>query len=124
MQLEIQLGTVQYYRRLVPWSVVQENNNVLADAYYYITEDGVTFISVLECLTCPMGQDINQVNVVHPAWCEILINITLITVWTAPQFAMIYKQDKMTHDNIPRLAALLLNPGAYLNKGDFQQPDC
>ncbi len=36
---------------------------------------------------------------------------------------MLANQQKMTHDFIPRLAALTPNGACYLNEGDFLQPD-
>ena len=126
MQSEIQVGIAQYGGWLVPRSVVQENNDALADAYRHITEDGATFIGVgLNVSRALVGQDIDQVNAVNPAWREALIDATLTTPWnwTAPRSAMVREQDKMTHDYIPRLAALSPNSGAYLNEGDFRQPN-
>lgn len=126
MQAPIQVGIAQYGGWLVPRSVVQEQNDALMDAYRYITEDGATFIGVgLNVSRALVGEDIDEINAVQPAWRETLIDTTITTPWswTASRAAMVAEQRKMTEQYIPRLAALSPNSGAYLNEGDFEQPN-
>lgn len=72
-----------------------------------------------------VGEDIDEINAVQPAWRETLIDTTITTPWswTASRAAMVAEQRKMTKQYIPRLAALSPNSGAYLNEGDFEQPN-
>lgn len=126
MQAPIQVGIAQYGGWLVPRSVVQEKNDALTDAYRYITEDGATFIGVgLNVSRALVGEDIDEINAVQPAWRETLIDTTITTSWswTASRAAMVAEQRKMTKQYIPRLAALSPDSGAYLNEGDFDQPN-
>ncbi|OJJ38346.1 hypothetical protein ASPWEDRAFT_105839 [Aspergillus wentii DTO 134E9] len=123
MQSEIQVGIAQYGGWLVPRSVVQNNNADLTAAYRHITEDGATFIGVGLNVSKQVAGDVN--NAVLPAWRETLIDTTITTPWDwyAPESKMVALQDKMTNDYIPRLAALAPKSGAYMNEGDFRQPN-
>lgn len=126
MQAPIQVGIAQYGGYLIPRSVAQHNNDDLTAAYRHIVEDGATFIGVgLNVSRALVGEDIDEVNAVLPAWRETLIDTTITTTWnwTAPEGSMIAEQRKMTNDYIPRLAALAPHSGAYLNEGDFRQPN-
>lgn len=126
MQAPIQVGIAQYGGYLIPRSVVQHNNDDLTEAYRYIVEDGATFIGVgLNVSRALVGQDIDKVNAVLPAWREALIDTTITTMWnwTAPKGAMVAEQHKMTNEYIPRLEKLAPQSGAYMNEGDFRQPN-
>lgn len=126
MQAPIQVGIAQYGGYLIPRSVVQHANDELIDAYRHIVEDGATFIGVgLNVSRALVGPEIDQVNAVQPAWRDTLIDTTITTPWnwTAPPADMIALQHKMTRDYIPRLQRLAPQSGAYLNEGDFRQPD-
>lgn len=126
MQAPIQVGVAQYGGYLIPRSVVQENNDALTAAYRHIVEDGGAFIGVgLNVSRALVGEDIESINAVLPAWRETLIDTVITTPWdwTAPQSAILAAQRKMTDEYIPRLAALAPRSGAYMNEGDFRQPD-
>ncbi|KAJ5387738.1 CAZyme family AA7 [Penicillium cosmopolitanum] len=122
MQGTIEVGTAQYGGWLVPRSVVQKNNKALVNAYRYITENGGTFIGVGLNVAKNVSGDVY--NAVLPAWREALIDTTLTTpwVWDDPAL-MLERQRQMTDDFIPRLRALSPDSGAYMNEGDFRQPD-
>ncbi|KAJ5794907.1 hypothetical protein N7457_001506, partial [Penicillium paradoxum] len=122
MQGEIQVGTAQYGGWLVPRSVVEENNKGLINAYREITEAGGTFIGVGLNVSHAVSGDVY--NAVLPAWRDALIDTTLTTPWEwdNPDL-MLERQRQMTEDFIPKLTALSPDSGAYMNEGDFQQPN-
>lgn len=64
-------------------------------------------------------------NSVNPEWRQTLIDATVVTPWndTVPPEAMLAEQDVITNSAIPALATLTPGGGAYLNEGDFRQPD-
>ena len=123
MQGEIGVGQAQYGGWLIPRSVVLDNNADLTAAYRYITEDGGTFIGVgLNVSRALVGEDID--NSVLPAWRDALIDTTITTPWKWDQRQeMLVEQDKMTNQYIKRLTQLSPDSGAYVNEGDFRQPN-
>ncbi|KAL2811443.1 hypothetical protein BJX63DRAFT_399278 [Aspergillus granulosus] len=122
MQGAIEISTAQYGGWLVPRSVVLNNNEALTSAYRYITESGATFIGVGLNVSKVVAGDVH--NAVLPAWRETLIDTTLTTPWKwDADDEMIAQQRKMTDDYIPRLTALSPDSGAYMNEGDFHQPN-
>ncbi|KAJ5355018.1 FAD linked oxidase N-terminal [Penicillium cataractarum] len=122
MQGTIEVGTAQYGGWLVPRSVVENNNTALVQAYRDITEAGATFIGVGLNVSKKVSGDVY--NAVLPAWREALIDTTLTTPWEWDDPAlMLERQRQMTEDFLPKLEALSPNSGAYMNEGDFRQPD-
>ncbi|KAF9891408.1 hypothetical protein FE257_004264 [Aspergillus nanangensis] len=122
MQGDIEVGIAQYGGWLVPRSVVQDNNEALTATYRRITEDGATFIGVGVNVSKAVAGDVE--NAVLPAWRDTLIDTTLTTVWEwGKEEKMLEMQRKMTEEYIPALAKLAPDSGAYLNEGDFRQPD-
>ncbi len=116
MQGPIQVGIAQYGGRLVPRSVVVNNNDALTKAYRHITEDGALFIGVGVNVSRAVAGDVY--NSVLPAWRDTLIDTVITTPWnfTAPISDMIKLQDKMTYDYIPTLEAVTPGSGVYMNE--------
>ncbi|KAL5363006.1 hypothetical protein BJX96DRAFT_186526 [Aspergillus floccosus] len=122
MQAPIEVGIAQYGGWLVPRSVVRDNNEALTAAYRGITEDGATFIGVGLNVSKALVRDVD--NAVLPAWRDALIDTTITTVWEWNQpEKMLAMQKKMTEQYIPALSKLSPESGAYMNEGDFRQPD-
>ncbi|KAL4862388.1 hypothetical protein BDV12DRAFT_207283 [Aspergillus spectabilis] len=122
MQGAIEVGTAQYGGWLIPRSVVLENNEALTAGYRHITESGATFIGVGLNVSKAVAGDVH--NAVLPAWRETLIDTTLTTPWKwDAEKEMLAQQRKMTDDYIPTLMALAPDSGAYMNEGDFRQPN-
>lgn len=119
----IQVGIAQYGARLIPRSVVEGNSTALNQAARSIAEQGVTWIGV--------GTDVSKFatdeqNAVLPAWRKALVHATLTTVWSfdpADWDQMLANQKLMTDTVIPTIEAATPGSGAYLNEGDFQQPN-
>ncbi|KAJ5947624.1 hypothetical protein N7466_000639 [Penicillium verhagenii] len=122
MQGTIEVGIAQYGGYLIPRSVVENNNKALVQAYREITEAGGTFIGVGLNASHKVSGDVY--NAVLPAWRDALIDTTLTTPWEWDNDAlMLERQNQMTYEFIPKLEALAPDSGAYLNEGNFQQPD-
>ncbi|PWY80895.1 FAD-binding domain-containing protein [Aspergillus sclerotioniger CBS 115572] len=122
MMPDIPVGEAQYGGWLIPRSVVQNNNTALTQAYRQITEDGATFIGVGLNVSKALVGDVY--NAVLPAWRDALIDTTLTTPWKwDDRQAMLVEQYKMTYEYLPLLERLAPNSGAYMNEGDFRQPN-
>ncbi|BDD63893.1 hypothetical protein MPDQ_003948 [Monascus purpureus] len=122
MQGEIGVGQAQYGGWLIPRSVVLNNNENLTAAYRYITEDGGTFIGVGLNVSRALVGDVD--NAVLPAWRDALIDTTITTPWKwDARQEMLVEQQKMTDEYIQRLTDLSPDSGAYMNEGDFRQPN-
>ncbi|KAL2866045.1 FAD-dependent oxidoreductase [Aspergillus lucknowensis] len=122
MQGAIEISTAQYGGWLIPRSVVLENNDALTAGYRHITESGATFIGVGLNVSKAVAGDVY--NAVLPAWRETLIDTTLTTPWEWDATEkMLAQQREMTDDYIPTLMALAPDSGAYMNEGDFRQPN-
>ncbi|KAL4786903.1 hypothetical protein BJX76DRAFT_354715 [Aspergillus varians] len=122
MQGAIGVGIAQYGGWLIPRSVVQTNNDALTAAYRDIVEDGATVINVGLNVSREVVGHVD--NAILPAWREAIIHTTLTTPWEwNAEEEMREWQRKMTDEYVPRLSALAPESGAYLNEGDFRQPD-
>ncbi|TPR02971.1 FAD dependent oxidoreductase family protein [Aspergillus niger] len=122
MMPEIPVGEAQYGGWLIPRSVVRENNTALTAAYRQITEDGATFIGVGLNVSKALVGDVD--NAVLPAWRDTLIDTTLTTPWQwDARQNMLVQQYKMTYEYLPLLERLAPDSGAYMNEGDFRQPN-
>ncbi|GLB05983.1 hypothetical protein AtubIFM57258_001278 [Aspergillus tubingensis] len=122
MMPNIPVGEAQYGGWLIPRSVVHENNTALTAAYRQITEDGATFIGVGLNVSKALVGDVD--NAVLPAWRDTLIDTTLTTPWQwDARQDMLVQQYKMTYEYLPLLERLAPDSGAYMNEGDFRQPN-
>lgn len=125
MQVPISVGTAQYGGRLIPRSVVENNNSNLTAALRSIVEDSdgnVIYVIGLNVSKSVAGE---VYNAVLPAWRDALLDVVVTTPWnfTAPRSAMVALQRRMTQAYIPALAALTPGGGCYLNEGDFLEPN-
>lgn len=118
----IGVGEAQYGGYLISRSVVKNNNRGLTNAYREIVESGATFIGVGLNVSREVTGDVY--NSVLPAWRNAIISTTITTPWewNAPE-KMLAQQRKMTDVYLPKLEALDPHSGAYMNEGDFRQPN-
>jgi len=123
MQSPIDVGIAQYGGRLIPRSVVENNNTALTEAYRFINNLGGQLIGVGVNVSLAVAGDVD--NSVNSGWRTALIDTVITTPWnfTAPWEEMVANQDLMTDVLIPKLAELTPNGSCYLNEGDFRQPD-
>lgn len=119
----IEVGIAQYGGRLIPRSVVSQNNNALTDGFRFINDQGGQIIGV--GINASLAVAGNPNNAVNPGWRDALLDITITTPWsfTAPREEMVAKQILMTDVLVPKLAELTPHGSCYLNEGDFRQPD-
>ncbi|KAI0543534.1 FAD/FMN-containing isoamyl alcohol oxidase MreA [Xylaria curta] len=117
------VGTGLYGGRLISRSVVEQKTTDLIAAFRYINNHGGVLatigLNVSPAVAGPVW------NAVHEAWRDTLIQTVIQTPYN--QTAAIAEnkkaQDMITYDFVPRLERLTPGGGAYLNEGDFQQPD-
>ncbi|KAL4953929.1 hypothetical protein BDW69DRAFT_205502 [Aspergillus filifer] len=122
MQGAIPVGIAQYGGWLIPRSVVLNSTRELTTAFESIVEDGGTVINVALDVSKNVAGGVD--NAVLPAWREALVHSTLTTIWDWTDIeAMQEAQRKMTEKYIPLLQRLAPGSGAYLNEGDFRQPN-
>ncbi|KAF4549103.1 FAD-binding domain-containing protein 2 [Elsinoe fawcettii] len=123
MQGAIQVGIAQYGGRLIPRSVIDNNNSALTDAYRFINNNGGQFIGVGVDVSPSVAGNVD--NAVNTAWRDTLIDTVVTTPWnfSAPLSDMIELQDKMTNVLLPALDALTSKASCYLNEGDFREPN-
>ncbi|KAL9023674.1 MAG: hypothetical protein Q9196_007050, partial [Gyalolechia fulgens] len=128
-QPPIEVGVGQYGGRLIPRSVVQNNNEDLTATIRGIVEDDFT-----DTLFCSVGLNVNRSsargnsnvnNAVLPAWRDALVDSVLVTPWDfeAPLSDMVALQRRMTDVYQPALEKITPGSGCYLNEGDPYQPD-
>ncbi|KAJ7720518.1 hypothetical protein B0H16DRAFT_1386764 [Mycena metata] len=119
----IEVGIAQYGGRLIPRSVVENNNLALTQAYRDINNLGGQFIGVGVNVSKAVAGDVY--NAVNPGWRDAVIHTVLTTPWSfeAPWSEMLANQRLMTNEMLPKLAALTPHGSAYLNEADFRQPD-
>ncbi|KAI4162238.1 MAG: hypothetical protein LQ342_004106 [Letrouitia transgressa] len=121
----IAVGVAQYGGRLIPRSVVENNNEALTAAIRGIleTKTPTSFTSVGLNVSKKVAGDVD--NAVLPAWRDTLLDAVLTTEWDfkAPLSEMVERQREMTEVLLPPLERLTPGGGCYLNEGDPYQPD-
>lgn len=112
--------------RLIPRSVVQNNNAALTATIRNISKNGTFYIAAIALdvshrrVGFPPG-----VNAVLPAWRNALLSVVVLGVWdfTLPLEQNIASENELTNTIMPQLDAVAPDSGCYLNEGDFQQRD-
>ena len=111
----------QYGSRLIPRSVLEQNNDALQVVLQNLTANGVLLAGTSASFVQPAGVH----NAVFPAWRNATVHLQLGTPWneTAPWSDMIAAQMVMTNDFMPQLEAVTPGSGSYVNEADFRQPN-
>lgn len=114
----IQVGIAQYAARLIPRSVV----GAIAPTWKAVVQKGATWIGVG---TNVKPFDSREKSSVHPAWRDAIVHATLTLPWSfsAPWSDAIAAQEKMTSEIMPLVEAATPGSGAYVNEGDWRQPN-
>ncbi len=139
-QLPVEVNSGQYGGRLIPRSVVADNNDGLVAAVRNIIEDKVAksmFVGLaLNANQSSVRGNANVNNAVLPAWREALIEALIVTLvdslhcgrrwmlieldrpwnYSAPRSYMVALQRRMTEVFIPQLEAVSPGSGSYLNE--------
>lgn len=112
----IGVGIAQYGGRLVPRSVVLQNNSAVTNAYRKIADGGGAFVVIAVNVSTAVSGDVY--NSVNPAWRDTLLDTVVTTPWnfTAPWADMVANANKMTEGFIPTLKSISPNSGTYINE--------
>ena len=112
----------QFGSRLIPRSVLEENNDAFQTVLQNLTAHGVLAVGSSASYAKPAG---GLKNSVLPAWRDTTVHLQLTTPWseTAPWSDMVAAQMVMTNEFVPQLTAITPNSGAYMNEADFRQPN-
>lgn len=115
----IGVGESQYGSRLIPRSVLENDNDALQAVLQNLTAHGVQAVGSSASFAMPAGVN----NSVLPAWRETTVHMQLLTPWneTAPWADMVAAQMQMTHEFVPQIEAVTPGSGAYINEANFRQ---
>ncbi|KAH7318998.1 hypothetical protein BKA65DRAFT_599150 [Rhexocercosporidium sp. MPI-PUGE-AT-0058] len=110
--------------RLIPRSVVRNQNSAITNLYRDIVKDGDWIVSgiVLNASHKVAGNKPGR-NAVNPAWRQALVHTIVYSVWDweAPISVMQAREDHLTNYISPSLEALTPSSGTYLNEANFGQ---
>ena len=112
--------------RLIPRSRVLENTTSVTMAAYETSRNSEwAWVGISVNVSHATAGNQPGSNAVLPAWRDALIDATITGLWnfTAPLAVNVGYQDILTNSLIPQLDALAPGSGAYMNEGNFQQPD-
>lgn len=114
------VGGALYASRFIPRDLITDPS--IIDAARGIVEQDAVFVGVATDVG-PFGS--NLTNSVNPGWRDAIVHSVLTVTYnfTAPWEDNVAAQDKLTNVLLPALEAALPGTGAYVNEGDFQQPN-
>jgi hypothetical protein len=112
--------------RLVPYSVVKNNNSELTAALRDISSDPNWLLTGVAANTthARVGNQPGD-NAVLPAWRDNLVFFNFYRAWD-PKSPLADLQDyehQMTYDKVPQLERLTPGGGSYINEADFNNPN-
>lgn len=115
------VGDFNYGSRLIPRNVLENNNDALQAVLQNLTAHGVLAVGSSASYVRPAGVN----NAVLPAWRNTTVHLQIGTPWnnTAPWSEMVAAQRVMTNEFVPQLTSVTPGSGAYMNEGDFNQPN-
>ncbi|KAL6719815.1 hypothetical protein ACLMJK_001736 [Lecanora helva] len=123
-----EIGTSQYGGRIIPRSVVVDNNKGFTNTLRELMEgpgNNVSFFNVALNVNKSLERGTQDAdNAVNPAFRDALIEVVVETPWnsTAPLSDMLDQQKRMTEMYIPKLEAITPGSGTYLSESDPNQP--
>ena len=108
--------------RLIPRSLIEEDNESFMAALRNIVDSGIIFSGVSFNVT--KGVSSPDAIGANPYWRQTLFSAVLGTPYSfTDEPANIRYQKQMTDELLPQLERLTPNGAAYLNEADFRQPD-
>ncbi|KAH7120704.1 FAD binding domain-containing protein [Dactylonectria macrodidyma] len=121
-QGSVEVARYQFGGRLIPRSVLDNNNQDFQDAVNNLTANGVIAVGSAAKYTKAEG---SAANSVHPAWRSAVMQLQLVTIWddTKSWDNMEAAQRKMTEEFMPLIEKVTPGSGAYMNEADFRQPN-
>ena len=109
--------------RLIPRSVVEQNNDGLTAVIRDITENSSFYVAAtaLSVNTGPNRTQPISSNAVLPAWRDALLTMLVPSPWnfTQPRSIEEAAENQLTNSLIPKLTAVTPNSGTYMNEADF-----
>ncbi|KAJ5279618.1 FAD binding domain protein [Penicillium angulare] len=120
----VKVGVDMYGSWLLPRSLVQDpkSNSELTNSIRSIIAKGSTFSTVALNVSKEVVGDVH--NAVNPAWRNAIAHTFITTKWEFDQPEKMAENRKlMTNELVPSLSKLAPESGAYLNEGDFNQPN-
>lgn len=112
--------------RLIPRSVVANNNAALTSAFRNIVEDSAFYLAIISLNAGhPARQGPVAPNAVLPAWRDALFTVITVSPWdfTGPPSAEVERLNYLTNVIEPSLRALTPGSGTYLNEANFRNPN-
>ena len=113
----------QFGSRLIPRSVIENDNDGLQAVMRNLTSQGVILAGSSANYSAPAGA---AANAVLPQWRQTTVQLQLITVWDSTPAAwpaMLADQKRITNELVPQIQAITPGSGTYVNEADFNQPD-
>ena len=110
--------------RLVPRSVVQNNNAALTGALRNVSTSDNFFLAFFGVnVSHALVGNTPSSNAVLPAWRDAIMSIMVRAPWnfTVPRGQMVEIEEELTNSLVPQLEAVTPGSGAYLNEANFQQ---
>jgi hypothetical protein len=116
------VSSYQFGSRLIPRSVLEDNNDDFNSVIQNLTANGV-----IAGVSAASFYNIQQAsNAAHPAWRTAIMQLQLITLWDNSPDAWndnLAAQKQMTDEFVPQIMAITPDSGTYVNEADFNQPN-
>lgn len=110
----------QYGGRLIPRSVIENDNESFQKVIQNLTSNGVIAVGSSGTFKQYAGNS----NAVYPAWRTAIMSMQLATAWDPTKWdAMIAMQKRITNEFVPLITSVTPGSGAYMNEADFNQPN-
>ncbi|KAK5997074.1 FAD-linked oxidoreductase ZEB1 [Cladobotryum mycophilum] len=114
------VGGNQFGSRLIPRSLVENDNDSFQKVLANLTAHGVFVIGGAASYASRNGPP----NAVLPAWRDALIQMQLLTSWNNTNWDQnLEDQRRITEEINPQLAVITPQSGAYMNEADFNEPE-
>ncbi|RSM10845.1 hypothetical protein CEP52_003301 [Fusarium oligoseptatum] len=108
----------QYGGRLIPRSVIEDDNDNFQKVIRNLTANGVIAVGSGGSFQPYKGVS----NAVHPAWRKAIMSMQLATAWDPLRWDdMLTMQKRITHEFMPQIEAVTPGSGTYMNEADFNQ---
>ncbi|KAK6196698.1 hypothetical protein LQW54_011266 [Pestalotiopsis sp. IQ-011] len=112
--------------RLIPRSIVDSSNSTagLMNAMKFITSNNGAENGLFSAVSVNVTSLPSTPNSVNPVWRSVLFNAVIgLPYDTLDITTNVAAQDTVTTLFVPKLAELTPNGAAYINEGDYNQPD-
>ncbi|KAF5006939.1 hypothetical protein FDECE_6715 [Fusarium decemcellulare] len=110
----------QYGGRLIPRSVIEDDNDSFQKVIRNLTANGVIAVGSGGSFQPYKGVS----NAVHPAWRSAIMSMQFATIWDPLRWDdMLTIQKRITNEYMPQVEAVTPGSGTYMNEADFNQPN-